>query len=214
MGTTDGPGFELVLSSLKEFGLLLETDTKLPSVAGQVAGEPIRGSWWAHPRSHQIFAVLQKVADHKDVLSARLISGKVTFVHRKLWPDILSVGTAREAWQLRGLTPAARMLLKMIDQHRELRSDQLEWPAKVKSVKPGQAARELEKRLLIHTREFHTESGGHAKLLETWGHWTTRLRFKRRVVEVANAKLRLEHRLSILNERFETSAALPWSNAG
>ena len=128
MGTTDGGGFELVLKSLKEFGLLLETDPKLLSVSGLVAAEPIRGSWWAHPRSHQIFAVLQQVADHKDVLITKLISGKVTFVYRKLWPDILSIGTAREEWQLKGLSPAARLLLKMVDEYGELRSDRLEWP--------------------------------------------------------------------------------------
>lgn len=210
MGTTEGVRFELVLNSLKEFGLLLETDSKLLSVSSLVAAEPMRGSWWAHPRSHQIFAVLQQLADHKDILTTRLISGKVTFVYRKLWPDVVSVGTAREEWQVKGLSPAARLLLKMVDQYSELRSDRLEWPAKFKSVKPGQAVRELEKRLLMHTGELHTESGAHAKQLETWETWAQRLRLKRQVIEVANAKRRLEQRLSILNERFGTSAVPPW----
>jgi hypothetical protein len=203
--------FDLALKTLQDFGLLLETDSKLPSVAGLIAGEPVRGSWWTHPRSHEIFGVLQRLADHKDVLITKLVSGKVTFVHRKLWPDILSIGSAREGWQVRGLSPSARVLLKMIDRHRESRSDRLEWPPKFKSVKPGLPIRELEKRLLIHTEEFHTESGAHAKLLETWECWAQRNSFTRKIPEVANAKQRLHEKLSVLNELFGAAAELPWT---
>jgi hypothetical protein len=205
--------FELVLKTLKDFGLLLETDARLPSVSGLIAGEPVRGSWWTHPRSHEIFAVLQQLADHKEVLITKLISGKVTLVHRKLWSYVLSIGTAREGWQVKGLSPSARVLLKMIDQHRESRSDRLAWPLKFKSVKPGPPIRELEIRLLIHTEEFHTESGAHAKLLETWECWAQRNRFTRKIREVAHAKQRLEEKLSVLNELFGAAAKLPWTRA-
>lgn len=211
MKTSAETDLELVVKALKEFGLLLETDAKLQSVSGLIAGEPMRGSWWAHPRAHEIFAVLQAVADHKQVLITRLVSGKVTFAHRKLWPDILSIGQARESWQMQGLSPEARMLLKLIDQHDELRSDRLEWPPKFKAVKPGPVVRELEKRLLIHSAEFHTESGAHAKLLETWECWTRRIGFNHRTVEVAEAKRRLGQKLRVLNERCGASAKLPWT---
>jgi hypothetical protein len=210
MGTRATPGTELVLKNLKAYGLLLETDPKLPSAAGLVVGGEIRGSWWAHPRAQEVFAVLQQLADHKDVLITKLISGKVTFVHRKLWPDVLAVGMARENWQLKGLSPAARTLLKMVDQSSELRSDHLAWPPKFKAVKPGQAVRELEKRLLIHSEELHTEGGSHAKQLATWQRWAERNDCLGRTVEVADAKRTLEQRLSELNERFGTSARLPW----
>ncbi len=207
------PDFELVLKTLRDFGLLLEADANLPSVSGLIAGEPVRGSWWAHPRSHDIFVVLQHLADHKDVMTTKLLSGKVTFVHRKLWSAVLSVGTARERWQVHALPPSARVLLKMIDRHGELRSDQLEWPPKFKSVKPGQPLRELEKRLLIHTEEFHSESGAHAKRLETWECWAKRKSFSRKVPEVVNAKQILEERLSTLNELFGAAAELPWTRS-
>ena len=49
--------FKKVLSSLESFGLLLVSDRAFPSVAGLVAGEPVRGSWWSHPMAHTIFAV-------------------------------------------------------------------------------------------------------------------------------------------------------------
>jgi hypothetical protein len=201
---------EPVLKALKEFGLLLETDAKLPSVSGLVAREPLCGSWWAHPRSHEIFAVLQELVDHQDVMITKLVSEKVTFVNRKLWPYLLSIATARETWQMRGLSPAARILLKMIDQGEQVRSDRIEWPAKIKSVKPGPAVRELEKKLLIHSEEFHTDSGAHAKLMESWEHWAQRIRFKRHVVEVAVAKQRLEEKLRELNDRFGAGGRLPW----
>jgi hypothetical protein len=31
----------------------------VPRLVEVIAGEPIQGSWWAHPRSHRIFTVLQ-----------------------------------------------------------------------------------------------------------------------------------------------------------
>ena len=209
--TSAPTNLELVLKTLKEFGLLLETDTKLPSVAGLVAGEAVRGSWWTHSRSHEIFAVLQAVADHQQVLTAKLVSGKVTFVHRKLWSDVLSIGAARESWQTQKLIPAAKMLLDKIDQKEMVRTDILDWPPKFKSVKVGQAVRELEKRLLIHSEEFHGESGAHAKLIETWDHWTNRIDFKPKPVAADDAKRRLEKRVQLLNERFGALAYLPWT---
>jgi hypothetical protein len=56
-----------------------------------IAGEPIKGSWWAHPRGHDIFAIMQAVYDSKDVLVCRLVNGKVTLVHRRLWPALARV---------------------------------------------------------------------------------------------------------------------------
>ena len=211
MKTSAPTNLELVLKTLKEFGLLLETDAKFPSVSGLVAGEAVRGSWWTHARSREIFAVLQAVADHKQVLITKLVSGKVTFVHRKLWPDILSVGAARESWQTQKLLPAAKMLLERIDQEKVLRTDILDWPPKFKSVKVGQAVRELEKRLLIHSEEFHTESGAHAKFIETWDHWTNRIDFKPKPVALDAAKRRLEKKVLLLNKRFGAVAYLPWT---
>jgi len=77
--------FNLALQTPSRLGLLLETDARLPSVASLIAGEPIRGSWWAHARAHEIFAALGQFDDHRDAMFTKLISGKVTLVHRKLW---------------------------------------------------------------------------------------------------------------------------------
>jgi len=57
-----------------------------PSLAARIAGEPIRGSWWGHPRSHDIYAVMQKVDNSKAVLTCTLANDKITYIHRRLWP--------------------------------------------------------------------------------------------------------------------------------
>src|SRR5712671_1848270 len=61
----------------------------VPNLAEAVAGEPIRGSWWSHPKGKEIFAALGAVADSPDVLCFRLVGGKITFVHRRLWPALV-----------------------------------------------------------------------------------------------------------------------------
>jgi hypothetical protein len=57
----------------------------VPSVAEAVAGQPIIGSWWAHPKGKAIFDALSELDDSDDVRCFKLIDGKVTFVHRRVW---------------------------------------------------------------------------------------------------------------------------------
>ncbi len=49
-------GMELreLLGRLQEFGLLLDTDPKFPNVTALLAGEAVRGSWWTHPKAHDL----------------------------------------------------------------------------------------------------------------------------------------------------------------
>ena len=78
---------------LLEQGMLLESaNGPIPNVAELVAGEPIRGSWWSHPSSHDIFEVLNALADSPDVVRTRLVNGKVTLIHRRLWPSPIRLG--------------------------------------------------------------------------------------------------------------------------
>ena len=80
------------ISFIQEHGVVLASAKgPVPRLTEAIAAEPIKGSWWAHPKSHQIFAVLQTVADSDDVLVCRLVRGKVTFVHRRLWPALVRV---------------------------------------------------------------------------------------------------------------------------
>jgi hypothetical protein len=80
------------MAELIEHGMLLQSARgPLPNVAELVAGEAIRGSWWGHPGSHDIFEALNALADSPDVVRCRLVDGKVTLVHRRLWPALMRV---------------------------------------------------------------------------------------------------------------------------
>ena len=92
-----------MIAELRKRGLLLMQDKKIASVVTIMAGEPVKGSWWSHPRAHEMFRALEKLGDHPDVLTTRLIAGKVTYVHRPLWASFLAVATSGDPWQERGL---------------------------------------------------------------------------------------------------------------
>lgn len=81
-----------VMAVLVEYGVLLESARgPIPNVAELMAGEPITGSWWGHPASHDIFAVINELADSPNVVRLRLVKGKITFVHRRVWPALVRV---------------------------------------------------------------------------------------------------------------------------
>jgi hypothetical protein len=61
----------------------------VPRLSDAVAGEPVRGSWWAHPRAKAIFDALQRACASPDVLVCKLVGGKQTLVHRRLWPALV-----------------------------------------------------------------------------------------------------------------------------
>ena len=138
--------------ALEKHGLLLLQDKELPSVVGLITGEQVKGSWWSHPRAHEIFRQLEEL---DDAIATKLIAGKVTFVHRRLLPALAALGRAREPWQMRGLSPAARQLLARVDREGSVRAS-------------GAASKQLQERLLVNAREEHTESGRHETLLEPW----------------------------------------------
>jgi hypothetical protein len=78
------------LAFIRKHGVVLEAaQGPVPSLAEAIAGAPVRGSWWSHPKSHEIFAVTRTVRNRGDVLVCRLIKGKITFVHRRLWPALV-----------------------------------------------------------------------------------------------------------------------------
>jgi hypothetical protein len=44
--------------------------------------------------SHQIFAMTRLVRDSQDVLVCRLVDGKITYVHRRVWPALVRLAGA------------------------------------------------------------------------------------------------------------------------
>jgi hypothetical protein len=82
------------LAFVKREGIVLQAARgRVPNLAEFVAGAPIRGSWWGHPKGKAIFAAANLVVDSGEVLVCRLVGGKVTFVHRRLWPALVRLAT-------------------------------------------------------------------------------------------------------------------------
>jgi len=63
----------------------------VPSLAEAIAGGPLRGSWWGHPKGREIFRVAEAISESPNVLVCKLIDGKVTYIHRRLWPALVKL---------------------------------------------------------------------------------------------------------------------------
>jgi len=80
------------LAWVKKCGIAVESArASIPSLAQVAAGEPVRGSWWAHPKGNEIFLLSRAIRRSPDVLVCRLVDGKITYVHRRLWPALVSL---------------------------------------------------------------------------------------------------------------------------
>ena len=83
------------MAFVRQHGVVLASAKgKAPNLVQAIAGEPIKGSWWAHPDGKRIFAVLSAVTDSDEVLVCRLVGGKITLVHRRLWPALARLADA------------------------------------------------------------------------------------------------------------------------
>jgi hypothetical protein len=77
-------------SFVQKHGVVLASGKgPVPRLTEAIVSESIAGSWWSHPKAHQIFAVLQAVVESSDVLVCRLVGGKVSLIHRRLWPALV-----------------------------------------------------------------------------------------------------------------------------
>jgi hypothetical protein len=162
-----GRGVAACRDALAAAGILLVQDATLPSVTTLVAGEPVRGSWWAHEQAHSIFAVLEEL--EADATVAKLVAKKQTLVHRDRWPELAAVGAERATWQLDGLAADARAVVQQVDgAPAAIRSDAL---VVTGTRARGAVVRDVEARLLCAVDELHTESGRHAKVLQPWASW-------------------------------------------
>jgi hypothetical protein len=148
---------------LDRHGLLLLHDARFPSATACIAGEPIRGSWWGHPKGKLIFETLTGMGD--SVAWAKLVLGKETLVHRRLWPALVAIAESRQEWQVRGLGGSSQRLLRRLERGGSVRIDSA----------LRAAAMDLERRLLARGTSEHTSSGKHVRSLETWGAWAKRV---------------------------------------
>ena len=77
------------LAFVRRHGIVLQAGKgPVPSLAEAIAGEPIRGSWWGHQQGKLIYRLLNELHESDEVAACRLVLGKVTLVHRRLWPAL------------------------------------------------------------------------------------------------------------------------------
>jgi hypothetical protein len=190
--------------------LLLESDPQLPCVVTIVTGKRLRESWWGHASSGLIYKVLKQVAANSAIAESKLVAGKVTYVHRRLWPQLVRVETAGERWQYGSLSLTARTLLSQVGRRGVLETNRLS-SFLANSRRVSEAARELERVLLVHGESYHTESGFHAKRLETWEHWSRRNRLSKPNIKLERAKTQLEEAVMKLSGGPEGIGLLPWT---
>jgi hypothetical protein len=202
-----------LLTVLERDGLLLVSDPLLPSLTSLVVGAPVGGSWWGHPRGNEIYRLLNELAERPQVLTVKLVSAKVTFVHQRLWPAVVGVGQSRAVWQLDGLTPASKYLLGLVDETGRLEWDDIPPFLPPDHKRASESVRALESRLIVHTMEVHTPSGAHAKNLETWHSWIGGVDPHAQIPTVNEAQQQLESVMHTLNERYGANARLLWQAA-
>jgi hypothetical protein len=195
--------------TLERIGVLLRHDARLPSFTGAVVGGPFRGSWWAHPRTHEIYDLLQRFHRRSGALAVKLVDGKLTYVHPRLWSSLLGVARSAASWR-RGLSPDARSVLAAVRRRGALRSDELEaMPPRRRTAAIG----ELEERLLVHSASVHTETGAHRKRLQTWGRWCAEAGVSVAPLPAAAARAELEAAVTRLAAGTGLRPRLAWERA-
>ncbi len=198
-------------AALDEHGLLVDSDAVLPNAASIIIGEPVRGSWWGHPRGGEIYNTLTEFHADPAVLTAPLIDGKATAVHRRLWPAFLAAATAVDAWQTAGLAESALELFAEVTRHGEVRLDAVATPGTPEARQAAKDARGLERGLLVAGWSLHTERGAHTKCLATWERWTAMVAYAPSEPLPADAREQMNAVLVRLNERFGATARFRWN---
>ncbi|HUP97513.1 MAG TPA: hypothetical protein VM073_06220 [Usitatibacter sp.] len=78
------------IAFIRKHGVVLASAKgPIPRLTEAIVGEAIVGSWWAHPRAREIFRVLVAVSESEEVLVCRLVQGRLTLIHRRLWPALV-----------------------------------------------------------------------------------------------------------------------------
>lgn len=201
---------EEIVQILKTNGMLLQSDAAFPSLAQLITGEGIKGSWWGHPRGKEIFNMSNALEDHADVMVTKLVSEKVTFVHRRLWAAVVGAGKAQDAWQMQKLSPIARALFDRVQREGKISPEALVEGRSASAKSFGPYITELEKRLLVQGEQIHTDSGAHARIIYSWDAWIKQREFRDKIPAAKIAQSELAKALQELNSKFRGNGTLPW----
>lgn len=69
------------LAFVERHGIVLQAARgPVPNLAEAIAGGPVRGSWWGHPKAKEIFSATEAICESPNVLVCKLIGGKITYI--------------------------------------------------------------------------------------------------------------------------------------
>ncbi len=77
-----------LLAFVEREGMVLESarHASVPNLVEYIASERVKGSWWGHPKGHEIYALLSGLREaEQEVAVCKFIAGKITYIHRRLW---------------------------------------------------------------------------------------------------------------------------------
>ena len=210
MARLDAANLTKVLRAVEQNGLLMQADSELPSVVTLLAGGPVRGSWWGHPMGDAIHIVNTAIKEHPDIIATYLVLGKITFIHRRVWPALFGVALSGEPWQSENLGPLARRILAQVTERRSVRADDESVFGEFSSAERRAGIHELERRLLVHSTDTHTETGTHAKTLQSWERCGEQKRFSGHALPADEARAQLDQLVDSWRVGPNVRATLPW----
>jgi len=89
------------LAFVERHGIVLQAARgPVPNLAEAIAGGAIRRSWWGHSKGKEIFRAVKAICESPDVLVCKLVEGKITYVHRRLWPALIKLAPRFQKEQL------------------------------------------------------------------------------------------------------------------
>ena len=200
-----------VLMAVEQYGLLMQADGKLPSVVTLTVGKPVRGSWWGHPKGDTIHIINNELKEHPDIITTYLVSRKITYVHRRVWSALFGVAMSGEPWQKKDIGLHARRIFKCVTQRDYVRSDDKSIFGKMSTVERRTGIIELERRLLVHSIDTHTESGTHATTLQTWERCRVQKRFRGQPLAIDKAYRRIERMIEDWHIGPNVRSLRPWN---
>ncbi len=169
------------------------------SLAEAVIGGPFSGSVWRHAKGNLIYRLGRYLRASPEVLAVRLWEGKMTFVDRRLWPEVYRVvmEPTRRRPALLGLSRSARDLLGRVECEGDVQLPHEQW------TKEREA---LEERLLVQSSDLPVD-GRYWARLQSWRRWaSTGVRQLARSISYAEA-------LRALSPQLGEAPPGPWLTA-
>lgn len=110
---------EQALAFVRQHGIASESSRgRLPNFIDAALDTHRRGSWWGHPRAGEAFWLTRAIRESPDVLVCRLAGGKITYVHRRLWPALVRLADRFDARALAAIheihTPSGKHVVEEV----------------------------------------------------------------------------------------------------